>query len=291
MNALERLVTIVLVVLVVQTILSRGGDKPRRPPPSDHTPPREAPAPLPPPSTPAPPTVTGRALPPPSSGDPIFRVKIDARRGAATGTAFSVDDGGYWLTARHVVQDCAQIGLRGSRGWVRAQVDAVHPRADLALLRTDSGTAALPLSPEPLTLGLDGYAMGFPQGRPGAVHGRLMGRSQMQAEGRFSGRAPTVSWAEIRRAPDFDGSLGGISGGPMLDGRGRLVGVVVAESPRRGRFETIAPEVLDPLRVNQRPLPRAGGSGVLPVSPDGFGRAADALRDRRQIVQAVCTVR
>ncbi|MBM3525540.1 MAG: trypsin-like peptidase domain-containing protein, partial [Alphaproteobacteria bacterium] len=221
-----------------------------------------------------------------------FRVQIDSRRGAATGSAFSVDRSGLWLTARHVIQDCRQVGLRGSRGWVRAQVAWVHPRADLALLRTESGSTALPLSPEPLTRGLDGFAMGFPQGRPGAVHGKLMGRSQMQAEGRFNGRAPTISWAEVRRHPDFSGSLGGISGGPMLDGRGRLIGVVVAESPRRGRFDTIAPEVLSAVSIAERPLPRsATGEGSIPVPRDAVDRAADTLRDRLQIVQAVCTTR
>ncbi|MBL8700510.1 MAG: trypsin-like peptidase domain-containing protein [Alphaproteobacteria bacterium] len=287
MNLLERLVLGVLVAVVIHSLVFRDGERPRRPAPEAFVPPRETPSALP-PSVPAP----GLALPAPSAADPIFRVKIDARRGAATGSAFSVDREGVWLTARHVVQDCAQVGLRGSRGWVRAAVAWIHPRADLAMLRTESGTAALPRSPEPLTLGVDGFGMGFPQGKPGAVHGRLMGRSQMQAEGRFNGRAPTLSWAEVQRQPDFDGSLGGISGGPMLDRSGRLIGVVVAESPRRGRFETIAPEVLDTVSIDKRPLPRvAAGAGAIAVPAEAFGRAADTLRSRLQIVQAVCTVK
>lgn len=296
MSFLERLVLGILVAVVAHSLLFRSGEQPRRPSPENFAPrppePAPAPPPVPTPSSPTPGRPPGLALPAPSSGDPIFRVKMDARRSAATGTAFSVDRAGGWLTARHVIQDCTQVALRGSRGWVRASVAWVHPRADLALLRTEGGAAELPLSAEPLALGGDGFAMGFPQGRPGAVHGRLMGRTQMQAEGRFNGRAATISWAEIRRHPDFDGSLGGISGGPMLDDRGRLVGVIVAESPRRGRFETIAPEVLAPVTIDKKPLPRAdGGTGPITVSRDAFGRAADTLRDRLQIVQAVCTIR
>jgi hypothetical protein len=109
----------------------------------------------------------------------------------------------------------------------------------------------------------------------------------MQAEGRFTGRAPTIAWAERGRFPDFSGSLGGISGGPIFDARGYLVGVVVAETPRRGRFDTIAPEIL------------AAGAGTAlapgdPARPEftlsarDLPAVADTLRARQRVVQAVC---
>lgn len=280
MGGLDRIALLLLLAALAWHML--GGDdtpldQPRRPPIEA----RPAPA-------PAPPRVEqARPLPPPAADDPVFHVRIDRRRGAATGTGFSVDGAGLWMTARHVIHECERVGLRHARGTARATVAWVHPRADLALLRTQGGTPPFALAPAPLAPGQDGYAIGFPQGKPGAVHGRVLGRTQMQAEGRFTGRAPTIAWAERGRVPDFSGSLGGISGGPVLDARGHLVGVVVAETPRRGRFDTIAPEIL------------ASGAGTTlpagdPVRPElalsarDLPDIADALRARQRIVQAVC---
>lgn len=289
MGGLDRVALLLLLVAIAWHVL--GGDdappeQPRRPhveapPPAPQ--PRPAPVPL-----PAPPTAErARPLPPPSADDPVFHVRIDRRRGSATGTAFSVDGSGLWLTARHVIHECDRIGLRRDRGLVRATVAWVHPRADLALLRTQGGTEPFALSATPLSLGQDGYAIGYPQGRPGSVHGKVLGRSQMQAEGRFAGRAPTIAWAERGRAPDFSGSIGGISGGPVLDARGQLVGVIVAETPRRGRFETIAPEVL--AAGAGRPLPvGAPGTREADLSARTLPAIADALRERLRIAQAVC---
>jgi hypothetical protein len=87
--------------------------------------------------------------------------------------------------------------------------------------------------------------------------------------------------------PDFSGSIGGISGGPVLDARGHVVGVIVAETPRRGRFETIAPEVL--AAGASRPLPVGDPSArEVDLSPRTLPGVADTLRDRLRVAQAVC---
>ncbi len=293
MGRFDRLVVLVLFLAGAWALFGERAQSPqsRRPsieqgarPRGDTTPP--------PASAPSLPRSAEMAIPPPSPIDPVFRVQVERRSGVSIGTAFSIDPDGIWLTARHVVDGCNQIGLRGKNGWVRASVAWLHPSADLAVLRTQGGSAAFALSSERLAPGQEGFGMGFPQGKPGAVHGRLIGRSQMQAEGRFNGRAPTVSWAELRRQPDFEGSLGGISGGPFVNDRGHIIGVMVAESPRRGRFETLAPELLISLAAPDRALRRAPpGSAALSVARDNFGRSADGLRERLQITQAVCQTR
>jgi hypothetical protein len=159
----------------------------------------------------------------------------------------------------------------------------------VALVRTEGGTPAFALSGDAPVRGQDGFGMGFPQGRPGAVQGRLLGRGQMQARGLFKGRAPTLEWAEVRRAPAFQGSLGGISGGPLLDENGNVLGVMVAEEPRRGRFSTAAPETLLALAGPERPLRRAEpGTRALAVPRAQFGTVADGLRGRLQIAQVLC---
>ena len=293
MGRFDRLVVLVLFLAAAWALFGERDHAPRsrRPSVEPGARPRND---VPSPATTAPslPRSADMPIPPPSPIDPVFHVQVERHSGVSIGTAFSIDPDGIWLTARHVADGCSQIGLRGQNGWVRASLAWLHPNADLAVLRTQGGAAALTLASEKLTLGQSGFGMGFPQGKPGAVHGRLIGRSQMQAEGRFNGRAPTLSWAELRRQPDFEGTLGGISGGPFLDERGHIIGVMVAESPRRGRFETLAPEVLTSLVAPDRALRRAApGSTAVSVTGESFGRSADGLRTRLQIAQAVCQTR
>jgi serine protease Do len=284
MGRLDRIVIMLLLVAAIRALSATwSGDEAA---PDTGRPPILADAPPPPPRT------SEMALPPPSPIDPVFKVQIDRRSGSAVGTAFAIDDEGVWVTARHVVQDCGQVGVRGRGGLLRASVAWVHPRADVAVLRTRGGSPPLALSSEKLLVGQDGFAIGFPQGRPAAVHGRLIGRTQMQAEGRFKGRAPTIAWAEVARQPSFSGSLGGLSGSPVLDQRGNVIGVTVAESPRRGRFESVAPEVLAGLTAAERPLRLAPpGSRALTLSGERLAQVSDQLRGDLRIAQTVCHAR
>ena len=46
----------------------------------------------------------------------------------------------------------------------------------------------------------------------------------LRSRGRYRFEEPAIAWAEIARVPNFSGSLGGISGGPVTDRDGRVVG-------------------------------------------------------------------
>ena len=61
---------------------------------------------------------------------------------------------------------------------------------------------------------------------------------------------------ELIRAP--------LSGAPALDAQGRVVGVTIAESPRRGRIYTTAPEVVNATlsAYNARPTAPAAGESA-----------------------------
>ena len=284
MRGLDRLAFLLMLAMALWAFLGedREGEAPPPAPRAGLPPPQAAPS----PGVLAP-------LPPPSPRDPVFEVVSDGPGGGtSTGTAFSVNAQGLWLTARHVVQGCGAIGVRERQRWVRAAVAWAHPNADVALIRTQNGAPPLPLAEDTPLRGMDGFGMGFPQGRPGAVQGRLLGRAQMQARGLFQGRAPTLEWAEVRRSPNFRGSLGGISGGPLLDSDGRVLGVMVAEEPRRGRFSTAAPETLLAMAGPNRPIPLgAARTPPVPVQPGSFGAVADQLRGRLSIAQVVCQPR
>jgi serine protease Do len=59
-------------------------------------------------------------------------------------------------------------------------------------------------------------------------------------------------WAEVGRTDTLRGTLAGLSGAPALDSAGRVIGVTVAEAPRRGRIYTTAPETLKTVLAARR---------------------------------------
>lgn len=185
----------------------------------------------------------GDPLSPSAPSDPSILVDAPQQSGPGSGTAFSLGDGA-WLTARHVVDGCAQVGvLTSRRAGVVADGVSLEPQADVAVLRTQLNRAALPLAlnPAALVLGERGYHLGFPQGAPGDVSSRLLGREVLITRGRWRRAEPVLGWAETGRTRGLSGSLGGLSGGPAFIGDGKVVGVTIAENPRRGRIYTAAP--------------------------------------------------
>lgn len=197
---------------------------------------------------------------PPDPDSPDHRLKAAAQPGAdvitvevvpippgmnARGTSFPLSHG-LWLTARHVANaDCQEILLVLDGFSVPAQIKYLDPNADLAVLQTPGqSTPSLPIDSRPITGDKEAYAFGFPAGSLGAAEGLFEGRTHMKLGGRLNGSAPVLAWTERRRFPDSLERLTGISGGPMIDENGNVVGIIVAASAMRGRVYTVAPEIL-----------------------------------------------
>jgi len=240
---------------------------------------------------PPPPPVAGdqgMPLGPASPFDPSVVVDVPEKAEPGVGTAFSVADSGVWVTARHVVDGCSQTAIVVAEGrGVEAKV-SIDPRGEAAVLTTEGGAPPLPMGlDQPLRRGDRAYHLGFPQGQPGEATSRLLGRENLVVRGRGARTESVLVWAETGRTDNLKGTLAGLSGSPALDRAGRVVGVTVAESPRRGRIYTTAPEtVTEALAVaGRRPAAFAVGQ---PITTDNYGRVADTLRRDLRVAQVIC---
>lgn len=239
----------------------------------------------------APPPVPGEAAAPLSTFlpfDPTRIVKVPRYVATGSGTAFSVGDEGVWLTAAHVLEGCgkAAIVVADGRG-VAARVTA-NARLDIAVLRTEGGAPALPLgAAKDVSAGERGFHLGYPHGRPGEAASRLLGRDELGGGHRDERARRVLSWTEVGRTDGLKGSLDGLSGAPVLDDSGRVVGLTLAEAPRRGRIYAASPQALRAALASAGVRPSDFATGE-PINVENYGRVADSLRRDLRIARVVC---
>jgi S1-C subfamily serine protease len=206
------------------------------------------------------------------------------------GTAFAINRSGAWLTARHVVEGCEQVGLAVRDGRV-VRVDDVRTshNSDLALLITDRAPAALKLGLDrELRIGEAGYHVGFPQGKNGEARSELRARSKLVTRGRYVTEEPVLAWDEQERSEGLEGTLSGMSGGPVFDSSGAVVAVTVAESPMRGRIYTSGPDAIRRF-LDEQNLTAMGGEAY-PLAASSYVKEADRVRDELAVVKVLCRV-
>ncbi len=239
----------------------------------------------------APPAAAPRAaspdLPPPSPFDPS--VIVDApTAGPGAGTAFSVSSGGIWLTARHVVEGCARTAIVVGRGQGVAAEVRIDPVGETAVLITQGGAPALQMAPrQTLRRGMIAFHAGFPNGQPGEVASHLLRREILVLRGGRVRHEPVLAWERVDGDEPARVSLAGLSGGPALDSRGQVIGVTIAQSPRRGRVYTTTPGALRSALARAHVEP-ATGARAAPMDPVSYHRVAGALRRRLSVAPVVC---
>ncbi len=232
----------------------------------------------------------GQALPAPSPFDDQSRVEAGPAKNWSSGTGFAITDSGLWLTAKHVARGCDRLGIVNEDGRiaVKARLIYIAENADVAIFQTQGGPRplALDLDESDIKIGSQGFHVGYPQGKPGEVTSRLIGRELMITEGAWRGKEDTLAWAETGRTRGLDGTLGGLSGGPAFDARGNVVGITIAESPRRGRVITTAAVSIENALAAARIAP--DGRAEAPLNRADFTAQAKRLRSDLKVVQVIC---
>ena len=231
----------------------------------------------------------GPMLPDPSIFDERILVMVEEPQDGI-GTAFAINRNGQWLTARHVVDGCRNVSLLVAPGrYVPVNSVSLSSESDLALLTTGRSPRAVEIDLEsPLVVGEEGFHVGYPGGQPGEVATRLLARSKLLSRGLRRTEEDVIAWAEVGRTRGLNGSLGGLSGGPVFGADGVVRGVIVAESRRRGRIYTTAPSSITDFLETEGVQPRDGRS--TPFSVRDYGSRADDARNSLQVVKVACRV-
>jgi hypothetical protein len=218
-------------------------------------------------------------------------VKVTPDPTSAPGVAFSVNDGGVWLTARSLMENCRKAAVMvDATDGLEAKV-WLDPNSEVAVLTTAGGAPALPLAPvKAPDAGTLAFDPGFPKGRPGEVAVRLLGSRNLFLRERQIRTAPALVWADVGRTEGLGGSLMGLIGAPVLDSEGRVIGVTLSEAPRRGRIYSTTPQSLQQSLAasGAKPSPQAAGA---PITATNYGRAADDLRRDYRVATVVCLKR
>ena len=187
-----------------------------------------------------------------------------------TGSGFIWDEHGHVVTNFHVLENGQAFSVTLANGTTReARVVGVEPRKDIAVLHFDTGGLELRPLPvgqsDPLVVGQKVLAIGNPFGLD-----RTLTTGIISALGR---EFPTGNGFVIEDVIQTDASINpGNSGGPLLDSKGRVIGVNTAIYSPSGAsagigfaipIDTVARIVPQLIRYGQ--VRRAGlGVSVLP---------------------------
>jgi len=174
----------------------------------------------------------------------ILAAVATVESGIGSGSAFYISQEGYLLTNKHVVGDDKFVRVKLSNGRsLVGEVIRVDKVRDVALLHTDPvGGEALALRSDAGTIGEVVYAVGSPFGQ--SLSGTIT-RGVLSARRVFEG-VPFLQ-SDVAVNP-------GNSGGPLLDGNGRVIGMSAIKTEAQG-INIFIPidDVLDKLSLTLGP--------------------------------------
>lgn len=245
----------------------------------------------------------------PNSSDLYFEGRDSKKGKTSTGSAFAIDNKGHWMTARHVVEDCKMIGLlktaKGDKTKYKATVDNkkynfvearllnINPSEDIAIITTKHvAQDYLDIAKEISYMhpnSQQGFALGFPDGKKGEAALKLIGRNNAVYQGYSKHlKQPVLVWLISKRNPSNLYSLAGISGGPVINQDGEIVGVNTAENLRRGRFYSSSPQSVEAMLNKANLRPKRRPKHKLKFNEQNFIQNARQLDKDFRIARVLC---
>jgi serine protease Do len=207
------------------------------------------------------------------------------RRG--TGSGFVIDADGHILTNHHVIERAERITVKLSDGrTLRAQVVGADPDTDIALIKVDPG-AGLPVAPlgdsSALRVGEWVCAIGNP-----LAYEHTVTVGVVSYIGRKLFDSSLDNYIQTDAAINF-----GNSGGPLINGRGEVIGINSAISSRASNIGFAIPvnqavEILPQLKTRGKVSRGYMGVELKDMDPD-LQRSLKLSRSRGALVQDVTT--
>src|SRR5438128_9395179 len=157
----------------------------------------------------------------------VVRVGAGRWRGG-TGTVWSKD--GHIVTSNHVIGDMREVEVGFSDGTKHtAKVVGRDPYSDIALLKIDSNnlTPVEPGNSDNLKVGQFVLAVSNPFGRQPSATSGIVTNPAYSVRGWWGSTMDKVVVTDARLNPCY-------SGGPLVDARGRMVGINAAYANNRG---------------------------------------------------------
>lgn len=196
-----------------------------------------------------------------------IRVETDVTRGGVRlGTAFRVSDG-VVVTAAHTLATCSSAtvaGLGSSESIARAPGGA-----DIAVVRVTPGPGSvLAIDKTMPAPGTEATHVGYTASGLVILRSRAIGLAWMVSGG------SKASVVEVYALEPGRWARHGMSGAPVMVA-GRVVGVHVAEQPRRGRVLVVPIASAVPLLDNER-----AGASSLPATPSSLSESPKAAAVR-----------
>ncbi len=154
---------------------------------------------------------------------PVYRPKeFRKEKGFSTGTGFFVTNDGYMVTNFHVIEGATSVTVisPSEKKELLATVVQTDPANDIAILKVEAQTVGIPLASSfSSSKGEEVLTLGFPLVA-------LQGQEQKATFGRINALSGIKS--DIRFVQIDVPIQPGNSGGPLLNNRGEVIGVVTA---------------------------------------------------------------
>lgn len=188
--------------------------------------------------------------------DGLARVRVLTPIGILTGTGFFVDADGFLLTSSSLIASKDQLWIECGGVKAKAEIIGIDRRSSVALLRSAARGMPLKLSAAGPRVGEAAIALGFQYDKETApAFGLISGIDATSPEGRYFCAAHIR--ADIGLTP-------GMMGGPLLDTRGEVIGLVTGTLGGGTRCYALPAaslaRVMDDLRQHGRP--RLGWVGI-----------------------------